>query len=620
MEYNSYVISSEGKNIETDYISEDTTGKVYRTNNIYASPANGRLYLSSTAAPQMYLKYRTLDYTLADNGMSSEQWVGYRIIDKNSKVVALFNLDVYPDGKIGAFVRAGNYNSTTSSAVSGYMGVFAHKDGSVSYSISHKDKFREAIEVYSKLETETPIRSYLTSTVGHTCKNQLDLSKYVYSSGISNIVIDEATGSLSFTGVGTNRGVNFIAADLGVEMYDKTYTVSCVNNLASTTSGRLAIRKRTTNTIFKSTSLSTTGEKSITFTPDEETFPDGWYISVMATGSTSTTGNIDISNFMLRDASIVDDTFEPYQIPTDERIAPMMYSPINHNGIYRGKDLTHVYTIDEIHNRVQNGSFDDLYLGDYFTVSITTDLYTKFSGSSFNSGTTYYERSGFINNWTYTTTADTSYDSSKTYYTKATVTEDVSLMIAHFNYYTDARFTEPHIILTNRNYGFVTTAKMNPTSTTVGGYYNSEMHQTTLPCYAISLYNALNNHLVAHDSLLTDVVDVNTPSMAGAGKVGASTSMRWGYGTALQLMTEQQLVGSRIWTSSAYDVGCDGNKLAVFNFISPGQYEQGSFWLRTIASKSEFACYGDLGYGFKEWIEDQYASYATHVRPLIVFG
>jgi hypothetical protein len=299
----------------------------------------------------------------------------------------------------------------------------------------------------------------------------------------------------------------------------------------------------------------------------------------------------------------------------------MIYSPINHNGIYRGKDLTNVYTIDEIHNRVQNGSFDDLYLGDYFTVSITTDLYTKFSGSSFVEGTTYYTRTGTLNNRVYTETADTSYDSSKTYYTKTTVTEDVPLMIAHFNYYTNARFAYPHILLTNRNYGFATTSKMNPTNTTVGGYYNSEMHQTTLPCYAKSLKTALNNYLIYHDSLLTDVVDVDTPSMAGAGIVGASTSTRWGYDTALQLMTEQQLAGSSIWTSSAYDVGCDGNKLAVFNFINPGQYEQGSFWLRTIVSKSAFAIYDTYGYGNKEWIDCIGADFSNaHVRPLIVFG
>jgi hypothetical protein len=231
----------------------------------------------------------------------------------------MFHLEATATGLIETIMRATNYNTTASSATTGYIGIQVDKNSNVEYLVSHKDKFRNAIEVYSKLETETSIRSYLTSTVGHSCKNLLDLSKYTYSSGISNVVIDEATGSLSFTGTGTNRAVNFIAANLGVEMYGKTYTVSCVNNSASTTTGRLTIRRRTTNSIIKSVSFSTTGNKSITFTPDEETFPNGWYISVMATGSTSTTGNIDISNFMLCEASIADDTFEPYVMPTDEK-------------------------------------------------------------------------------------------------------------------------------------------------------------------------------------------------------------------------------------------------------------------------------------------------------------
>lgn len=170
----------------------------------------------------------------------------------------------------------------------------------------------------AKISSEANAR--LEVTVGYSSKNWLDLNKYTYSSGISNVVIDEATGSLSFTGTGTNRGVNFFASDLGVEMYGKTYTVSCANNLASTTGGRLAIRKRTTNNIAKSVSFSTTGNKSITFTPDEETFPDGWYISVMGTGSTLETGYIDISQFMLRDGSIDDDTFEPYKSSVQTQI------------------------------------------------------------------------------------------------------------------------------------------------------------------------------------------------------------------------------------------------------------------------------------------------------------
>lgn len=45
-----------------------------------------------------------------------------------------------------------------------------------------------------------------------------------------------------------------------------------------------------------------------------------------------------------------------------------------HNSIYRGKNLTNVYTVDEICQRISAGTFKDLYVGDYFDISITTDL------------------------------------------------------------------------------------------------------------------------------------------------------------------------------------------------------------------------------------------------------
>lgn len=38
------------------------------------------------------------------------------------------------------------------------------------------------------------------------------------------------------------------------------------------------------------------------------------------------------------------------------------------------KNLTNVYTVDEICQRISAGTFKDLYVGDYFDISITTDL------------------------------------------------------------------------------------------------------------------------------------------------------------------------------------------------------------------------------------------------------
>lgn len=48
-----------------------------------------------------------------------------------------------------------------------------------------------------------------------------------------------------------------------------------------------------------------------------------------------------------------------------------------------------------------------------------TESYTAFSGSAFETGTTYYERSGNTGSYVYTPTTDTSKETGKTYYTKS---------------------------------------------------------------------------------------------------------------------------------------------------------------------------------------------------------
>ena len=300
----------------------------------------------------------------------------------------------------------------------------------------------------------------------------------------------------------------------------------------------------------------------------------------------------------------------------DDVYAVVNYNALNHNGIFRGKDLTNVYTIDQMYNMIHSGKFDDLFLGDYFTKSITTDIYTVFSGSAFKQGVTYYEQGGTLTARTYTATSDTEPQSGKVYCTKLTKTENITLMFAGFDYYYnmgDTALTTHHAVLIPRT-AFATSAKMNSTNTTVGGYYNSEMHQTTLPCYAASLKTALNNHLLSHKTILTTTMTASTPSMAGAGITGAATN--WGWETTeLQLMNEVQVFGTTVWSSSAYDVGCDNKLLPVFKFINPIQFGRSIYWLRSVVSSTSFALCS--GYGHASYTS---ASGAFAVRPLILFG
>ena len=301
----------------------------------------------------------------------------------------------------------------------------------------------------------------------------------------------------------------------------------------------------------------------------------------------------------------------------DDIYAVINYNAVNHNSIFRGKDLTNVYTIDQIYSMIHSGKFDDLFLGDYFTKSMTTDIYTRFTEDSFASGTAYYEMGGTLTSRTWTETEDTTPQTGKIYATKTTKTENVTLMFAAFDYYYntgDAAFAMHHAILIPRGYGFATTAKMNSSNTTVGSYFNSDMHQIVLPCYAKALKTVLNNHLLAHKTILPNAINASTPSMAGAGLTGASSAWAWET-VELQLMNEVQVFGTTIWSSSAYDVGCDCEKLPVFNFINGVQYSRGYFWLRSVVSSTYFA-----GCSYDGNANVYGASYANYVRPLIIFG
>lgn len=193
------------------------------------------------------------------------------------------------------------------------------------------------------------IEAMLKTTVGHSSKNLLDITKYTANTNVSNMQINETTGSLSFTGTGAFKDVRYNNDLLGLEPNNNaTYVVSCINNLVTETDGRLTVRSRRDNTVKYTVNFKTTGEKKLIFTVDSETFPDGWFISIMATGSTSTTGSIDISNLMLREASISDDTFEPYVTPTDEKkqdkikmiyVAPTLESASDEVTIPRTNDI-----------------------------------------------------------------------------------------------------------------------------------------------------------------------------------------------------------------------------------------------------------------------------------------
>lgn len=253
-------------------------------------------------------------------------------------------------------------------------------------------------------------------------------------------------------------------------------------------------------------------------------------------------------------------------------------SAASHNAIYRGKNLTNLYTVDEICAMVSKGTFDDIFIGDYFDVSITTEL-----GG----------------------------------------TETVRCVIADLDTFWnngDTALTKHHALIVPKD-GFTTLAKMNETNETTGGYNGSYMHQTVLPIYAAALQTALNNHIITHRSLLSNGVSTTGNSNAGAGFTGYASEWSW-YNTELSLMSEIQVFGSTVLSSSFYDTGERNKQFSLFMHNPAlkiaGKGHNGSrywYWLSAVVSASAFAGCGT--YGLSHYLN---ASADGSVRPYFLIG
>lgn len=279
-------------------------------------------------------------------------------------------------------------------------------------------------------------------------------------------------------------------------------------------------------------------------------------------------------------------SYQDLKKPIDDAVTdaakprPFANNAAAHNSIPRGKDLTSL-GVNEICRRIANGTFEDLYIGDYFDITINAE------GS-----------------------------------------EVVRCILAGFNMYLhngNDDFATNHAVIVTKNC-LKTLHAMNPTNTTVGGFVGSNMWTTVLPLYNTAFGSVLGSHLLSHKTLLTKEMNAELASNAGAGFKGASSGWDW-YETKLSLLSEIQVYGSNVCSSSFYDTGCDNLQLPLFaldptaKVCGRGGNGAGSeitrqwYWLRNVASASGFAGVGNDGASYYGS-----ASGSSGVRPLFCIG
>jgi len=229
----------------------------------------------------------------------------------------------------------------------------------------------------------------------------------------------------------------------------------------------------------------------------------------------------------------------------------MIHSAAMHNGLYRGKDLTSYFESGDMSAKILDGSFDDIYIGDYITKAITVD------------GTTY----------------------------------NVKWEVAHLDYFLHSGDTEcaNHHALMFPSGVVQTNVPMNATNTTVGGYTGSKMWTDTIPLYDAAIKAAFGDtHVLSHRELLSKSIDANAASAAGGGMTGSANNWEW-KDVISNIPSEPMIYGGAVWGSGAYDVGNKERQLAIFKFKKYCA-DRKWFWLQAVVSSSAFALAGYYGY------------------------
>lgn len=222
-----------------------------------------------------------------------------------------------------------------------------------------------------------------------------------------------------------------------------------------------------------------------------------------------------------------------------------------HNAIYRGKYLGSSVTSAQ-YAAISAGTFEDLYVGDYWVISGVTYRIAGFD---------YYLRAG-----------------------------DTDMTTHHVTLVPDAPM-----------YSHV----MNDSNVTTGGYVGSKMYTTGLADAKTTINNAFGStHILTHRQYLCNAVSNGKPS-------GGS----W-YDSTVELMTEQNVYGGKVFGAgndgstvpALYTV--DKSQYPLFAFRPDLISNRNWFWLRDVVSAAYFACVIYLG-----GATSGTASYAAGVRP-----
>ena len=253
-----------------------------------------------------------------------------------------------------------------------------------------------------------------------------------------------------------------------------------------------------------------------------------------------------------------------------------------HNAMWGGRDITAAFNNGTVSANIANGTFKDIFPGDYITKQITIPRVLA------DDGTTELFAGG---------------------------TGTVKWVIADCDYWINKGdqgngMTAHHVAIVPQAYIF--NARMNATNTTEGGYAGSEMYKKIIPACATGIVNAFgSDHILTFRDGITNRVDTSHVSSGLPQWTG--TPVWWGEWVSVQcnLMSEKMVYGAPICSAGAMDNTMATRQMSAFRLSEKLIiYNRWWWWLRDVASSSDFAIVGGLGYA-----HPGHASAVGGVRP-----
>lgn len=246
---------------------------------------------------------------------------------------------------------------------------------------------------------------------------------------------------------------------------------------------------------------------------------------------------------------------------TEAKIAPLLFNNAGaHNAIYRGKSLGSTVTTAQ-YAAIKAGTFDDLYIGDYWTIGGVNYRIAAFD---------YYLNSGDTNCTTH----------------HVVIVPDTCLYNAQMH---------------NTSSGGWESGAAN---TTAGGYVGSDMYKSNLEQAKTTIKSAFSGHVLKHRIYLMNAV-ANGRASGGA----------W-CDSEVDLMCEQMVYGSGIFSPVSDGSNVPANyrveksQLPLFQHEPSRICNRATWWLRDVITASYFAFVRDNGYA-----DSGDASNSLGVRP-----